>query len=353
MHSLKKISRRLQDPKKGVTALAALLLAAWLTWMLIISARFSQNTESTQEFIPTKLERIIVRPKVSLGIHIESISDFDPVKNTFKAEGTTWAKWGVDAERLVQGNPFDSLYFSNSINDNSGIDSDTEETVLIDGDQYYRYAEFSGVFKNNPIKYKSYPFGDISLSIKIESDEFDVESLLILPENETLGFSDSIEISGYRPKELSALGLIHKYSTAWGLDAVENNYPVVEYTLALSRSIWIGIWRQLFPAFTIISIAILSMYLPSDVARVSFPPGLLLSLIFLQGQQYGDLPPSADAWTYLAKIFACGYLIILFTFVEGIMAVRNTDKDEIEAFEKESRKKAIALVGILCLATLL
>ena len=353
MHSLRKLSRRFNDPQKGVTALAALVLAAWLLWMLVIYARFSQPTEGLREFTPVSIEHLAKKPKLSLGMHIESVTDFDPVKNTFKAEGTTWAKWSDDVEKMVKGNPFDSLYFANSIDDKSGIDSDIEDALLINGNQHYQYAEFSGTFKNAPIQYRSYPFGNISLSIKVESDDFEVETLVLSPENEASGYSESIEIAGYKPTALNAQGLTRKYSTGWGLDAGENNYPVVEYTMTLSRSIWIGVWRQLFPIFVIISIAILSMYLPSDFTRVSFAPGLLLSLVFLQGRQYGDLPPSADAWTYLAKIFICGYLIVLYTFIEGIRSVRISDKDELEVFERATGAKAITLVGILCLAILL
>ena len=224
---------------------------------------------------------------------------------------------------------------------------------------------FRATSKNRPIEYGGYPFGPITLSILVESDDYSLDELIINPEDESSGLSESIEVSGYRPKDLIAKRLAREYSTNWGFwDGVlatnrggysnVERHSVAEFTFEFTRSAWIGIGRQLVPVFVVIAVAILSFYLPAQLAgRVSIPPGLLLALVFIQGRQYGDIPASADGWTYIGKLIACGYLIVFLSFVDAIRAQQLNGESEIQAFESASRKKGVLLLATVFFVSLL
>lgn len=364
---MKRFARSLLGSRTSVQSMFMLLLALWLVLVCVVLLRFSSiSNDPLPEFRVLAEAEVAEQSRIDVGIHVESINDFDPVKNTFKAEGTIWAKWDSRDQLAAGGSPLETLYFSNSINDSSGIDADSSDGIVDLGNgRRYEYSEFSGYFKNSPIEYGAYPFGPIALSILVESDDYSIDEVIINPEGESSGLSEAIEVSGYKPKDLITKRLAREYSTNWGLgDGVlatnrsgnsnVERYSVAEFTFEFTRSVWIGIGRQLVPVFVVIAVAILSFYLPAQLAgRVSIPPGLLLALVFIQGRQYGDIPASADGWTYIGKLIACGYLIVFLSFVDAIRAQQLTGESEIQAFESASRKKGVLLVATVFFVSLL
>jgi len=364
---MKRFARALLQARTSVQAMATLLLVLWLALMCVVFFRFSLvSNDLAPEFRMLNKLEVAEQSQIDVGIHFESINDFDPVKNTFKAEGTIWTKWYAGDMPDAESSPLESLYFSNSIDSSSGIDTESSEGIIDLGNgQSYEYAEFSGYFKNNPIDYRGYPFNPIKLSIRVESDDYGIDKMIIKPEVESSDFSESIEILGYKPKRLIPQQLVREYSTSWGLrnDGLDGNievnsdveeYSIAEFNFELTRSTWIGIRRQVVPVFVVIAVAIMSFTLPAQLAaRVSTPPGLLLALVFLQGQQYGDIPASIEGWTYIGKLTACGYLILFLSFVDALRANQLKNERDIQAFECASRKQGIFLTTLVFLVSLL
>ena len=364
---MKRFARALLQTRTSVQAMATLLLVVWLALMCIVFLRFSLvSNKLAPEFQILNKSEIAEQSQIDVGIHFESISDFNPVKNTFKAEGTIWTKWYEDDIPEADGSPLRSLYFSNSIDWNSGIDIESSDGIVELGNgRRYEYAEFSGYFKNNPIDFRSYPFNPITLSLRVESDDYGFDEMIIKPEIESSDFSESIEILGYKPERLIPQQLVREYSTSWGLrdDTSERNakvnsnferYSIAEFNFELTRSIWIGIRRQIVPVFVVLAVAIMTFTLPAQLSeRVSTPPGLLLALVFLQGQQFGDIPASIEGWTYIGKLTACGYLIVFLSFVDALRAHQLISKSDIQAFEYASKKQGIFLTAFILLVSLL
>jgi len=364
---MKRFARALLQTRTSVQAMASLLLVFWLALMCVVFFRFSLvSNDLAPEFRMLNKLEVAEQSQIDVGIHFESISDFDPVKNTFKAEGTIWTKWYSEDIPEADSSPLESLYFSNSIDWSSGIDTESSDGIVDLGNgRRYEYTEFSGYFKNNPIDYRSYPFNPITLSIRVESDDYGIDQMIIKPEVESSDFSESIEILGYKPKRLIPQQLVREYSTSWGLrnDGLESNtevnsdveeYSIAEFNFELRRSTWIGIRRQVVPVFVVLAVAIMSFTLPAQLAaRVSTPPGLLLALVFLQGQQYGDIPASIEGWTYIGKLTACGYLILFLSFVDALRALQLNSESDIQAFERASKKQGIFLTALVFLVSLL
>lgn len=364
---MKRFARALLQTRTSVQAMAMLLLVAWLALVCVVLFRFSLvSNDFPPEFRRLNKLEVAEQPHIDVGIHFESISDFNPVKNTFKAEGTIWTKWYSEDIPEGKSSPLESLYFSNSIDWGSGIDAESSDGIIdLGNSRHYEYAEFSGYFKNNQIDYRNYPFNPITLSIRVESDDYGIDQMIIKPEVESSDFSESIEILGYKPKRLISQQLVREYSTSWGLrdDASESNekeygdvqgYSIAEFNIELMRSAWIGIRRQLVPVFVVLAVAIMSFTLPAQLAaRVSTPPGLLLALVFLQGRQYGDIAASIEGWTYIGKLTACGYLIVFLSFVDALRAHQINSKSDIQAFECASKKQGVLLTAIIFLVSLL
>ena len=365
---MKRISQALLHPKNNLRAVAILLVFVWLGWIFIVSLRHPPLGINEQEFKPPAANETVALARLDIGMHIESITNFNAVENTFQANGALWAKWDPEADLIINNQPFASLYFSNGIKGESIMNHFIPERPFqTKSGSYYQYVEFSGDFKNSQIDYSRYPFQDVELSIKVESHAYDVEELTISPLGEESGFSESIEISGYRPEAIKSQSLVRHYSTSWGLgddkkgslpqindEADLSNYSIAEFKLLFRRNIWTGVIRQLFPLLIIISIAILSLSLPASLpARVSISPSLLLGLLFLDGRQISLTPVYADGWTYLSKLLLCGYGILFYTFFEAIKGQRLRSDREIEAFEAKSIIKSVILAFILLITSLL
>ena len=128
---MKRFARALLQARTSVQAMATLLLVLWLALMCVVFFRFPlvKNDLAPEFRMLNKLE-VAEQSQIDVGIHLESISDFDPVKNTFKAEGTIWTKWYAEDILEPESSPLESLYFSNSIDWDSGIDTESSEGIV-------------------------------------------------------------------------------------------------------------------------------------------------------------------------------------------------------------------------------
>ena len=146
---MKRFARSFPGSRTSVQSMSMLLLALWLALVCVVLLRFpSISNDLLPEYRVLAEAEVADQSQIDVGVHVESINGFDSVKNTFKAEEAIWAKWDSRDQLAAGGSPLETLYFSNSINDSSGIDADSSDGIVDLGNgRRYEYSEFSGYFK--------------------------------------------------------------------------------------------------------------------------------------------------------------------------------------------------------------
>ena len=146
---MKRFARSFLGSRTSVQSMSMLLLALWLALVCVVLLRFpSISNDLLPEYRVLAEAEVADQSQIDVGVHVESINGFDSVKNTFKAEEAIWAKWDSRDQLAAGGSPLETLYFSNSINDSSGIDADSSDGIVDLGNgRRYEYSEFSGYFK--------------------------------------------------------------------------------------------------------------------------------------------------------------------------------------------------------------
>jgi len=124
------------------------------------------------------------------------------------------------------------------------------------------------------------------------------------------------EIDGYKLASVGMQPMVHAYGTSWGLGKGDLHYSAMEIRTVLTTSPVASLVIWILPVLIVIGIVLLAPSMSGEYTdtRLAIPSTGLLTLIFLQ-QTYRATVPALDYLTFLDWLYACGYLISIFTFL--------------------------------------
>ena len=262
---------------------------------------------------------------VKVGGYIENYHDLSLEGRRFVAEGYYWFEWPQALQDVIEREnlqPIDLFEITNQVDDwDSKFRSMTDAATKLANGNYYFLVRFSGNFYIPELNLRHSPFESIDLPIIIEAqdDSLALENAnVVLTKNNS---NDSLvgsygEIDGYRLASSTVEPMVHSYGTSWGLDKGDLRFSAMELVSHLQSNVVASLVIWVLPVLIVLGIVLLAPSLAGDLGdiRLAIPSTGMLTLIFLQ-QTYRTELPALDYLTFLDWIYACAYLVAIFTFL--------------------------------------
>ena len=267
---------------------------------------------------------------IQVGAYIENIYLFSSNDKTFDVAGRIWVNWPQEAEDFFQVRKLTPDKWLGFVNQVHGWDYKLEQIydapIKLKEGHYYQSYKFSGHFYVNDIQFQKFPFQTLKLPLVFELADFaetdsivSLHDLQLVPDESSSGVGDYIGITGYKMTAFNIFSNTHQYASDFGLQRV-NAKPMrtsqVVFETTYKPSVNAALLTLFLPLLIVMTLALFSPMLSASLwdVRLSVPPTVLLTLIFLQ-QGYKDKLPELPYITYMDMIYNICYFIILILFV--------------------------------------
>jgi len=271
-----------------------------------------------------------VNPSVSgveFGTYIVNLYNLDANQKIFSADGWIWIRWPSDLQEFLEQKqvaPLSMIRLVNQVNSWDFEIHPENETPDKEADgRYYQRFKFSGSFYASGLDFSAFPFHTITLPLAFELEEKDFPpeftNMKLLIDQAGSGIGRYIDLMGYATTDFSKRTIMHQYATTMngrehgpGMDHVYQ----IRFEVSYKKSVNATILRILLPLVIVMILVIYSPSLPSNCweLRVTIPPTIILSLIFLQ-QGYQSTLPELPYMTPMDSLYNGCYIVNLLLFV--------------------------------------
>ena len=264
---------------------------------------------------------------VEFGAYIVNIYNLDMNQKVFSADGWVWMRWPSNLQHFLEKKKMEPIEMIRMVNQVNAWDFYMEpegKTPKKEADgHYYQRFKFSGSFYVNDLDFSSFPFHTLILPLVFELEEQDLPPEFthtkLLIDQQGSGLGRYRDIMGYSTTNFSKRTTMHEYATT--MDGQQsgpgvNNVYQVRFEVSYRKSTNSTILRLLLPLCIVMVVVITSLYLPVSCfeLRVTIPPTMVLSLIFLQ-QGYQQSLPDLNYITPMDAAYNACYLVNLILFV--------------------------------------
>lgn len=247
---------------------------------------------------------------VQVAIRIDNVYGFSERQKTYAVEGQlllTLPNTLVTTLQRQQLTAIQLLSFENRIEEwNSRVEPITPEPRPVPGSRGQRLQQayrFSGTFYADTINYRQAPFGMVPLTVNIQDDAGELadlgERIRLVPQPSQSTVGRRIGLTGYNLQN-------------WQLRSRNNG---VQMVLRYSPNDGAMVVKWILPLLITMLIMLLTPNISSAQAsdRLSVPPVVLLTLVFLQ-QGYRETLPTLPYLTVLDQLYAVSYVVTLAFF---------------------------------------
>lgn len=251
-----------------------------------------------------------VRAKV--GIVLNTVDDYDVMTGTFTADFFL---------SLTSSTPMPELHlkFPNG---------KVEDTEVLAEKPTFRLYRMQGSFKTPP-DLRKYPFDSQDLKILVEDDFLGIDQIRFSADKERTQLARGFRVLGWQVDSLSARSLSQAYPDRFENDDLYYNRYIV--TLSLERFATSAAFTVFVPAFVIVIIALLGMWVPAEEMEVranSGAPMLAGAVLF-----HFSLTQALPATSYLTRadklmlgVYICLILGMLSTWFMFLVKEHNVPK---------------------------
>ena len=317
---------------KKLRAIGALLIASLIILLIAHSTRIVTTESNTRDYyeVMTAQEVENAYTRHTIGMFIQKISAFDPQTKTFAADGYVWLKWKKPIkawDKATQDDPALTLEFINAVEHWDFVKNLSPEEPYLDKDGWtYQALVFSGRFLASDLNLQRFPFESITLPIEIETDDFWLSELALIPdESGSSGISQKNALQGYTLNKATFTARKHIYETSMGLNADAREefgrdnvgiYPNFLAEISYTRNFGSSSWQLLLPLGIVSSVAFLTPMIDARAAeaKIALPASVILTLVFLQDGYKQMLPQSLAYLTLFDKFYIAMYLSSLAIF---------------------------------------
>jgi hypothetical protein len=320
--------------KNQLAFIIVFLLSIILIYVNTITLSQKDQSNLSNLQMPNKNEQLSASSWASYikkSYQIKSIIFIDNIHNpslkekTYFANGTFYLQWTNSLQDLIDQkkiNPLQLVEFSNQVEQwNSVLELGSSSHHKVDGvEQYLQEYRFSGRFYLNNIDLHNSPFNDLELSFiltvnpRIHSS--DNRPIVLVPfENYSSILGENSTINGYDLLGAKLEFSIQKNTKLFEGDDVSYTSRIIAKVL-YRTNIWTSFVKWIVPLAIVMAIVLTAPSLDSSLneIRLTIPPTVLLTLIFLQ-QSYRENLPLASYLTFLDKLYAFSYLVSIAIFL--------------------------------------
>lgn len=254
--------------------------------------------------------------KAYVGMYLMNLYDLNMDEHSFYADFYIWFKWKGSIDPT-------NFEFVNSIEKWSTMSvmaGDSTHLIMRDSSNY-RIFRVEGRFFHSFLLGR-FPLDEHALDIQIESPEHAADSLVYLPDTNSVSIRNTLNMVGWNIRGARLESKLHDYGTAFG-NPEENarQYSNLSYTITLARPLSYFLLKMLLPILVVMLISIGALLAhPSYVdTRSSLPIGGLLTAVFLQ-QTYSNALPDTGYMVLMDKIYLLSYVIISLVLLQIILA---------------------------------
>lgn len=235
-------------------------------------------------------EEISQPEKVSIGIYLNRIDEINLKENYFIADFYLWFRW-KDKELK----PYESFGIVDGDIESKGV-VDTKE--LAENTQYACLKVKAKIHKQWDVK--RYPLDLHQLTIKIEDENNELESLQYVPDTINSKNSNNRFVSGFKLSELNTLASTNLYVTNYGDTSLqtgaESKYSQAQFFVTASGGTIIDVVKVFWGLFMSVLVASLAFLIKPNNLDPRF--GVSIGAIFAaaaSGIIISDtLPPTSD-----------------------------------------------------------
>ncbi|WP_413413317.1 hypothetical protein [Prochlorococcus sp. MIT 0701] len=302
--------------------------------------------------------------KVTTGLYLNQIYDYDPSSESFAADGWLWMKWqgDLDGNGQFRGPPINTLDFMNQI-----VPGATSENFSLSeeaDDWKWQGRRFASRFVIDDIDYSNFPFETINLEIQIGTDDKILRDFVLLGDNSQSFVSNKLGIPGYQFKEIvlenNKIIFSKQFGHEFGVDVPEDfedfyRYSQVNAILAFQRIVSSSLASLFIPLIAALFVCVISLFIDIKVSipKITLPASILLILAVQQDRWRQMLPESIDYLTYMDKIYLISYIITVMVFVESLLSANryvnsSEDSKPLVALKIAARERRLASI-LLCI----
>lgn len=251
---------------------------------------------------------------VTVGLYGLSAYGIDTATNTFNLKGYLWLRWNGEI------NPTDSLEIANAVDESSfSITRETKEPMELANGDLLQPLRVEGKFFQ-PFNLGNFPLDRQELSISIEDNYHDADSLVYVADTQDSGIDDLLRIPGWNIESLTSKALVHNYNSNFGdPDAPNTEFSVLKFALNIERSQNLFWWKLLFPLLLVLITNWFALILSPRFAdiRTAMPATALLTTVFLQQSTNAAIPQVSTA-VLMDYIYLFAYALIVITFAQVV-----------------------------------
>lgn len=217
---------------------------------------------------------------VELGMVMNSIDEYDVKTGTFEADFFL---------SMVSATPMPKI-------DLTSPNGKIEDKEVIAEKPTFRLYRMRGKFKAPP-NLRKYPFDSQVLRIELEEDTFGLDSLRLEPDHDHIDLNTGFQVLGWDVSYVEAKVQSHPYPDRFDNDDLY--YGRFTYTIGIERFGTSAVFKVYVPAFVIVIIGLLGMWVPPDEMEVRSNAGapMLAGAVLFHFALMQELP----ATSYLTK----------------------------------------------------
>jgi hypothetical protein len=267
---------------------------------------------------------------VTVGLYGLSAYGIDTATNTFKLKGYLWLRWNGDF------NPADTLEIANAVDESSfSITRETKEPMELANGDLLQPLRVEGQFFQ-PFNLGNFPLDRQELSISIEDNYYDADSIVYVADTEDSGIDDLLKIPGWNIQSLTSKPLVHNYNSNFGdPDAPNTEFSVLKFELNIERSHNFFWGKLLFPLLLVLITNWFALILKPRFAeiRTAMPATALLTTVFLQQTTNAAIPEVSTA-VLMDYIYLFAYALIVLTFAQVVWDNHRAKEDDHQVTAK-------------------
>ena len=274
---------------------------------------------------------------VYTGIYINSIHDIDFKQKEFAISFWVWLRY--------RNKNFD---FANNLEVPQAKSVDKAfYTIDTTGDRIYMIMKLQCVMKDN-WRIANFPFDEQKLRVSIENSQFDVNSLVFMPD--TLGehFDKRFTLRGWNIDSCIITSGVKKYETAFGVAGVakqQSEYSAFRVRLSITRNASGLFWKMFLGMYLAFLISFICFFIHADGmdSRFGLSVGSLFAVI---GNKYiiDSSLPESTSFTLVDTLHGITLFFILLVIAANSYSLHLIKKNKPEGSVVFDKRMAVVVI---------
>lgn len=273
---------------------------------------------------------------VYTGIYITSIHDIDFKQKEFVATFWLWLRY--------KNKDFD---FVNNLEVPQAKSVEKSfSTIDTSGGQVYLQMKLQCVMKDS-WRIANFPFDEQKLRISIENSQFDVSSLVFVPDTAGEHFDKRFTLRGWKIDSCIITSGKRLYETTFGIPTEgkqQSEYSVFRVRLSITRDAGGLFWKMFLGMYVAFMISFICFYIHADGMDSRF--GLSVGSLFaVVGNKYiiDSSLPESSSFTLVDTLHGLTLSVILLVIAANAYSLRLIKKDKIKQAVKFDNRIALTI----------